>query len=43
MPLLDDQLMDMDITYWEGLVSAVDEDSGAHLGCGYLELTGSNL
>lgn len=37
--LLDDQKMDTSIRYWEGLV-AVRDASGAHIGRGYLELTG---
>ena len=34
--LLDDQLMDHSVHYWEGAV----EVSGSHAGRGYLEMTG---
>ena len=42
LAVLDDQLMDMDLTYWEGLVAAYDEQTGELKGHGYLELTGYN-
>ncbi len=37
--LLDDQLMDVGLVYWEGLVG-VQDASGKRLGRGYMELTG---
>jgi predicted secreted hydrolase len=41
--LVDDQLMQMGITYWEGAVQVVDADSGKLLGHGYLEMSGYDL
>ncbi len=40
--LMDDQLMDTALTYWEGLVAARNQ-SGERIGSGYLELTGYSL
>ncbi|MDP6470929.1 MAG: lipocalin-like domain-containing protein [Pseudomonadales bacterium] len=37
--MVEDQRMDTLFTYWEGAVEVLDED-GAHLGAGYMELTG---
>ncbi len=37
--MLDDQLMDVGLTYWEGIV-AVRDAAGERLGRGYMELTG---
>ncbi len=37
--MLDDQLMDVGLTYWEGIV-AVRDAAGNRLGRGYMELTG---
>ncbi|EIJ35435.1 lipocalin-like domain-containing protein [Thiothrix nivea] len=38
--LVDDQLMRVGITYWEGAVKVVDAESGRPLGYGYLEMSG---
>lgn len=38
--VVDDQLMDTLVRYWEGAVDARDPDSGAPRGRGYLEMTG---
>lgn len=38
--LLDDQLMRLSVRYWEGAVEVVEEDTGASIGRGYLEMTG---
>ncbi len=38
--LLDDQLMDLSVRYWEGAVRVLDAEKGAPLGVGYLELAG---
>ncbi|MEZ5449976.1 MAG: lipocalin-like domain-containing protein [Thiolinea sp.] len=38
--LVDDQLMQTGVTYWEGAVRVVDSDSGKEIGRGYLELSG---
>ncbi|MBO0614216.1 MAG: hypothetical protein RL122_287 [Pseudomonadota bacterium] len=38
--VVDDQLMETGITYWEGAVRVVDADNGKLLGQGYLEMSG---
>lgn len=38
--LVEDQLMDLSVRYWEGAVEVIDPASGAPLGSGYLELAG---
>ncbi len=38
-PLYDQQWMDTQIPYWEGVV-LVEDENGAHSGIGYMELTG---
>jgi predicted secreted hydrolase len=38
--LVDDQLMQTSVTYWEGAVKMLDADSGKLLGYGYLEMSG---
>ncbi|MEQ8262214.1 lipocalin-like domain-containing protein [Pseudohaliea sp.] len=38
--LLDDQVMDTAVRYWEGAVSVAEADSDRTLGRGYLEMTG---
>ena len=37
---MDDQELDVTVRYWEGAVEALDPQSGARLGLGFLELTG---
>lgn len=38
--LLEDQLMEATVSYWEGAVEVLDADTGQLLGRGYLEMTG---
>lgn len=38
--VVEDQLMDLSVRYWEGAVDVVDPATGATLGAGYLELAG---
>jgi predicted secreted hydrolase len=38
--VLDDQLMDLTVTYWEGMVTVSEAASGREVGRGYLELAG---
>lgn len=38
--LVDKQLMEDVVSYWEGAVEVIDEASGREIGRGYLEMTG---
>ena len=38
-PLVDDQLLDLTVRYWEGAISLTDSNQNA-IGRGYMELTG---